>query len=166
MRNPKDTYCSYYSFFDTFYWLKATFEEAAEYFCEGKMPFGCYFDHCLEFWKRRQESNILILKYEDMLSSSRKSIKEIAEFLDKEITEEQIEQIFKHTTFDSMKRNPKVNLEDVNKSLNKGDSTKEDYIREGKSGNWKKRMSPEISEMFDKWIAENSKGTDLIFDYD
>lgn len=37
------------------------------------------------------------------------------------------------------------------------------FIRKGIVGDHKNHMSPQMIERFDKWIEENTKGTDLKF---
>lgn len=41
-----------------------------------------FFDHVLGYWKRREESNIMFVKYEDLLTDPVNIIKKIAEFLE------------------------------------------------------------------------------------
>lgn len=41
-----------------------------------------FFDHVLGYWKQREQSNILFVKYEDLLKDPVNIIKKIAEFLE------------------------------------------------------------------------------------
>lgn len=41
-----------------------------------------FFEHVLGYWKRREESNIMFVKYEDLLKDPVNIIKKIAEFLE------------------------------------------------------------------------------------
>lgn len=46
--------------------LKGDFSDFMELFLKERTPIGSYWNHVLPFWQRRNESNILFLKYEDM----------------------------------------------------------------------------------------------------
>jgi len=39
----------------------------------------------------------------------------------------------------------------------------EAFIRQGQVNSWKKVFEPEIEKLFNKWIADNLKDTDLRF---
>lgn len=94
-------------------------------------------------------------------------IKKTAQFMEKDITEEQIDKLAEHLSFDSMKNNPAVNLQplmDLKKGKDFYKRTGKSFIRKGQVGTWKECMSPELIKRFDDWIEENSQGTGLNFD--
>lgn len=92
-------------------------------------------------------------------------IKEVADFLEKSLTVEQIKILTNHLSFDNMKNNPAVNYEmvvDLNKKF-KLIETEGSFMRSGKVGDYKAKMSPEIVRRFDEWIEKNIKNTDFSF---
>ncbi|KRT80380.1 hypothetical protein AMK59_7373, partial [Oryctes borbonicus] len=164
-RNPKDVFLSYYPHMQMFYGLNAPFEECAEMFCNGKMPPGSLMDHYLEFWKRRDEPNILFLKYEDLRFNTKGTIRRIAKFLEKPLCEEKINQIHDFLTLPKMRDNPGVNMETFTTHFEKNGRQNGGlpFIGNGEIGSWKERMTPEISKMFDRWVQDKTKDTALTF---
>lgn len=127
-----------------------------------------YWSHVLPFWKKRNEPNILFLKYEDVKRNLPSVIKECAKFLnvDYELSPEQMDQICDHLKFDKMQSNPAVNLDPVINSNNKISNNNVKFIRKGQIGDWKNHLSPELSEKIDQWTRKNTDGTGLEFEYE
>lgn len=65
-RNPKDMCVSYYHYCILVHSMRGTFEEFCDLFLKDKAPVGPIWNHILGFWRRRDEPNVLFLKYEDM----------------------------------------------------------------------------------------------------
>ncbi|KAK9496436.1 hypothetical protein O3M35_013276 [Rhynocoris fuscipes] len=165
-RNPKDMCVSYYHYCKLMHEYNGTLEEFCEIFLEGRAPIGPFWSHVFGFWNMKDEPNVLFLKYEDMKKDHKAIIRKAGKFLGKELTDEQIDMLHDHLSFNNMRSNPTLNLEGVLKLKNgpnfkqEGDQT---FIRKGKVGDWKNYMTTEISEKFDHWIEENLKGTGLQF---
>jgi hypothetical protein len=88
-----------------------------------------------------------------------------ADFLGKELSEEQVELLIKHLSFASMKNNPSVNYEaaiEINRRFNLTPADGH-FMRSGQVGNYKEAMSPELIEEFDRWTQENLAGSELSF---
>lgn len=155
--------------------LKCTLEEFCELFLNDLLPIGPAAEHMLEFWNRRNQDNILFLKYEDMKRDLPSVIRKCADFLQIDrITEEDIDKMCDHLKFDKMQKNPAVNLEPI---LFKDQTTeinetmaamyeKVKFIRKGQIGDWKNSISEETSRKFDEWAARKFKGSGLEFDYE
>lgn len=94
-------------------------------------------------------------------------IKKTAKFLNKKITEEQIEQLKDHLKFSKMKSNPAVNLEEILplKNGNKDDPNIR-FLRKGQIGDWKNYMSKDLERRFNEWTERNFKGTGFKFNAD
>ena len=71
-----------------------------------------YFSNILGYWKHRDQENILILHYEDMLKDLPKEIKKMADFLNVKISDVDMDRLCEHVAFDSMKENPMTNYEE------------------------------------------------------
>lgn len=85
-------------------------------------------------------------------------VRQTADFLGKTLTEQQVEALCDHLSFQSMKNNPSVNYEaviEVNRNFDLVPADGE-FMRKGTGGEWKGKMSPEMIETFDKWIEEHT----------
>ncbi|PSN58317.1 hypothetical protein C0J52_00106 [Blattella germanica] len=164
-RNPKDMCVSYYHYCMLVHNMSGTFEDFCELFLKDKVPIGPIWRHILGFWRRRHESNILFLKYEEMKRDQKGAIRKTADFLGKTMTDAQVDELAEHLSFQSMRKNPAVNLEGL-MALKNGPEQKPDlkFIRKGEVGDWKNHMSPEMAARFDAWTEENLRGTGLSFD--
>lgn len=85
----------------------------------------------------------------------RSVVKQVASFLDKSITNEQMEQLIKHLSFDSMKENPAVNF------THRFKGHEHPFMRKGVIGDYENKMSPEIIKQFDDWISKNNPGIEF-----
>lgn len=95
------------------------------------VPWSPYWDHILDFWKLRNEKNVLFLTYEDMkkvnnsnfkikfslnitkfvlIQDLPKIIRSTCEFFQKSYTDDQIADLAEHLSFDSMKNNEACNI--------------------------------------------------------
>lgn len=119
------------------------------------MPFGSYWNHVLSYQKMSNHSNILFLRYEDMKEDLPKIIQQVAKFLERSLSKEQVQILTKHLSFEAMKNNPAVNLElslDLKRKLKLMDE-QGNFMRSGTVGQYKVMMTPEIIQQFDQLEA-------------
>ncbi|KAG6794945.1 hypothetical protein HZU73_09395 [Apis mellifera caucasica] len=164
-RNPKDTCVSFYYHTRLMEGYRGDFHDFCRLFLGNKLSFAPYWDHILDFWKRRTNPNILFLKYEEMKSDLPKVIKKTAAFLDKILTNDQVEALAQHLSFDSMKSNPAVNYEDhiiLNKRM-KLINVDGEFIRSGKVDQWKEEMPGSVVQEFDETTKEKFSTQNLFF---
>ncbi|EEB17322.1 conserved hypothetical protein [Pediculus humanus corporis] len=164
-RNPKDMCVSYYHYCQLVHNMKGSFEDFCHLFLKDKAPIGPIWNHILGFWNRRNENNILFLKYEDMKKDQKGAIKKAAKFLNKNLSDEDVEKLAEHLSFNKMKENPAVNLEPLmsrKEGFSKNSQLK--FIRKGQIGDYKNFMSDELIKKFDTWTENNLKGTGLTFE--
>lgn len=121
---------------------------------------GPFWKHVLPFWTHRNEENLLFLTYEDMKRDQLSAIRKTAAFLDKDISDQQAEELSKHLEFSAMAANPAINLECL---LTPTKDPNMKFIRKGNVGDWKNYMDDNLSHKFDEWIEKNSKDTGLVF---
>uniref|UniRef100_A0A0P5S7S9 Sulfotransferase sult n=1 Tax=Daphnia magna TaxID=35525 RepID=A0A0P5S7S9_9CRUS len=162
-RNPKDALVSFYYFHHMvkFFQFTGTLEQFAEYFIQSKLMWTPYFSSVLDAWANRHHPNMLFLFFEDMKKDIRKEIRKMCSFLNKQLSDEQIETLVEHVKVDNFAKNKSVNLtvEIESGLLNKGHS----FVRKGKTGDWKNHFSPELNSRIDQWIEDNLAGSDLKF---
>uniref|UniRef100_A0A1A9ZSW1 Sulfotransferase domain-containing protein n=1 Tax=Glossina pallidipes TaxID=7398 RepID=A0A1A9ZSW1_GLOPL len=176
-RNPKDLCVSFYYYCKLMHGLQGTFEDFLGLFLNESAPIGSYWKHVLPFWKRSTEPNVLFLKYEDMKRDLPSIVRKCAKFLqiDYQISETDLRRICDHLKFDKMQKNPAVNLEpllsqtDINgNGVQMANNSYADiqFIRKGEIGDWKNYITTEMSQRFDEWIDQNTRGSGLSFDYE
>lgn len=106
-------------------------------------------------------------------------IRRLAKFLNKELTEEQLDKLTEHSRIDKFQKNEAVNYSAEIKAgmANEGHQfVRKGMIRTilnvlssqmvnfaGKAGDWKNHFSPEMVAKLDAWIAKNLADTDLRF---
>nr|CAH7721408.1 unnamed protein product [Callosobruchus chinensis] len=144
---------------------RGDFDSFCDLFLAGKLSYTPYWSHLLSFWQHRNQENILFLKYEDMNKDLPTVIKKVANFLQKPLSEEQVQILCNHLSFENMKKNPAVNYEMVISINRKYKLTQSEgkFMRSGKVGDYKANMSPEIIKTFDEWSEQNLKDTDFSF---
>lgn len=94
-----------------------------------------------------------------MKSDLKSVILKVADFLEKTLSEQDVEKLLEHLSFDSMKENPFINVKPMNNTKIGPD---EQFVRKGIVGDHKNQMSSEIIKMFDEWTLANNE-TNLIF---
>ncbi|XP_022099268.1 sulfotransferase family cytosolic 1B member 1-like isoform X1 [Acanthaster planci] len=139
-----------------------SFAEYLEYRNSTKASYGSWWDHYLFFWKRREEPNILLLRFEDLKKDLRAKVEQISRFLGKDLPAETLDAVTEHCTFANMKENPMTNPDTLYAPRDKLEST---FMRKGKSGNWKTHFTVAQNEAMDVLIEEKLRGTGLTFDH-
>nr|XP_051711351.1 amine sulfotransferase isoform X1 [Oryctolagus cuniculus]XP_051711352.1 amine sulfotransferase isoform X1 [Oryctolagus cuniculus] len=117
-RNPKDVLVSYFYFTN---WINIdeptdTIEHCMEKFLEGKVVGSLWFDHIRGWYEHKHDFNILFMMYEDMKKDLRSSVLKICSFLQKELSEEDVDAVVNQATFEKMKSLPQANYTNIMKS--------------------------------------------------
>jgi hypothetical protein len=165
-RNPRDVAVSLFHFMRALkiYDWDGTWDEFFAYFIQGNVPSGSYFDRVLEWWKHKDDENLLFLKYEDMKKDMPGNIKKIAMFLGHDLSMEQIKMVVEKTTFSTMKANPKTNPDRLVGKLYK-QGTAFSFMRKGIVGDWSNYFSENQVEELNKLYALRMEGTGLDFEF-
>lgn len=163
-RNPKDVLISMLHFANLFTFMKDLI--SLEELCRqqiGQVGHGSFWDHNQEFWRIRNEPNVLFLVFEDMKEDLPREIRKVANFLNKKLTEEQVMKIAEHCSFKNMKNNTATNMSWLRDEgfWRKGGG----MMRKGKVGDWKNQLSQELSDEIDKLTADWLEAEGLTFRY-
>ncbi|GFO34070.1 sulfotransferase [Plakobranchus ocellatus] len=159
MRNPKDTAVSMYhhlkqSATDQFTWdnfLKG-------YTSEGYFSCSHQFDYLRQmkqFEIAHPEHPIKHLHYEDLKQDAVPVIKDLSEFLGVQASDAFCQDVARACGFDNMKRADETR--DMPDNLKLVSRTKLFLYRKGIVGDWKNTFTVAQSEMFDDFIANQSK---------
>lgn len=174
MRNPKDLAISFYHYCALMHRVNCSFEEFLEVFLENMWAYGNVGKHMNEFYKRRYEPNVLVIKYEDMKKDLPAVIRKCAEHLEisRTLTTDNIDKICEYVKFETMEKNTSVNLESIifkdpvmRENIDMNVYQKVKFIRKGQVGDWKNFLTPEMNAKFEKWIADSFNDTDMNFVY-
>jgi hypothetical protein len=131
-----------------------------EAFLNGKFLYSPFLEHVLEYWKLKDEENLLFIFYEDMKSDLRSVIKKTMKFFEREFSSDEIEKLCNYLSFDSMKTNSSCNKQSYVDFCKKTieSSTKHEkfnFIRNGKVGSFSSEFTSEIDKKFDEIILNN-----------
>ena len=94
-----------------------------------------------------------IVWFEEIKEDMMKVIREISKFIGYHMTEYKILKLDDHLYIDNFRQ---LLVE------GSGDESMKSFIRKGKVGDWKNYFNEENNQVWDKWIAENLEGTDIV----
>ncbi|KAL3272508.1 hypothetical protein HHI36_013984 [Cryptolaemus montrouzieri] len=150
-RHPKDVAVSYF-FLQKNSWnvdFQGDFAKYWNYFRNGNCMFGPYFEHVKQAFEKKELKNVLFVFYEDLRKDLTAFIKKVAEFLERPITESEVNSLKEHLDFNNFQKNSAL------EKLNEGSKNK--FVRKGKVGGWRDHFTEEMAKEADEWIEENTK---------
>uniref|UniRef100_A0A0A1X0U6 Amine sulfotransferase n=1 Tax=Zeugodacus cucurbitae TaxID=28588 RepID=A0A0A1X0U6_ZEUCU len=165
-RNPKDYIVSqYYHVRSLGFCMNTTLAEfALEFIEEDRAVPSEDFEHVTEFYELRNEPWIYYTSFERMKLNLRQVIEDICKFLNKTISEAQMQQMLQHLSFEEMKKNPKLNhhweFEQLRAKF-KTEYEDNNFVRRGKAGGYKDELSADIIAKLDDMIQRNLDHYDL-----
>lgn len=139
-------------------------------FLTDQILFAPYNDHVLDFWKIRNEPNILFLFYEEMKRDLDKEVKKTANFLNKSLTQKQVDELCQYLSIDSMRKDPMCNYDDIlyamRTTIRNYEPLDEEFqfIRKGIVGGYKEELSEEENQSLEAY-ANNSELKKFDFAY-
>ena len=166
MRNPKDTLVSYYYFYRMNASLgkfRGTWDEFYGLFHKNRLAYGDWFDYTNGYWRLRSQSNVFIVKYEEMIEDLQRVVEKLARFLGKELNQETLQKIVKYGSFEEMKENSAVNKTRFGTYL---DQDIGKFMRKGEVGDWKNHFSGAQSAQIDEMYVNRVAGKGLHFKYE
>lgn len=152
VRDPRDVVISQYYFLIKNGMIDDDFkvDSFVDLFIEGKTSrFGNWGEN-IGSWIGARKKDILLIRYEDLKTTTHESINSIANFFDKQLSEKQIQQIVDNTNFRELQKLEKSqwrNWKPIKKS-------RKDipFFRSGKSGQWQNVLSNEaVDKIWNKW---------------
>ncbi|XP_078678392.1 sulfotransferase 1B1-like [Branchiostoma floridae x Branchiostoma belcheri] len=153
MRNPKDVCTSFYHWSHQVNYFKTpeSWEKFQADFLEGKVQQGSYYEHVLGWWEMKEDPHFLFIKYEDLKKTMFSTVKKIAAFLNKTLSDEEVEFVMKSCSFETP-------IEEGKKLAR--------IKRKGVVGDWKNYFTEAQSEAFDTRFEETFEGSGLEFEYE
>ena len=118
-RNPKDEAVSEYHFYRNYYRFDISLDDIVNGVVNDMWIFAPRFSHIVNYWKCRDLANVLFISYEDLVNDSFATIKMMGQFLGCKYTDDQLQELTRYVSFDSMKKNPAINRENDLKWMEK-----------------------------------------------
>ncbi|NXL38890.1 ST6B1 Sulfotransferase, partial [Glaucidium brasilianum] len=156
-RNPKDTAVSMYHYYRDNPNLPTidTWTAFFDLFLKGDVVCGSWFDHFLSWEEHANDKNILFLFYEDMKKDLPKIVKEISLFLGLNVSDNDIQDICRQSSFSEMKSDTEKN--DPSHTVCALTSNRKLIFRKGAVGDWKNHFTPKQNRRFEEIFNEKMK---------
>ncbi|KAK8743675.1 hypothetical protein OTU49_001203 [Cherax quadricarinatus] len=168
-RNPKDVLVSYchHSRILKMHGYMGSFEDFVQYFVDDDLLYSPYWLHVKEAWEKRHHPNMHFIFYEDLKTDVLGELNKLNTFLDTKLTEDQLNNIVKHTSYSEMKVRNVLGADINDSSIFYPDITSTDggFFRKGETGDWKSKLTPELEAKVDSWISKNAEDIDISFKY-
>ncbi|XP_070581546.1 sulfotransferase 1 family member D1-like [Ptychodera flava] len=163
-RNPKDVAASSYHFYQSLFggFYASSWEKTVDTFLSGRMLYGPWLQHVVQWKKLGPKDNVLQVTYEEMKTDLPLVIHKIGQFLSIQLSNDVVNKIALACSADEMKKC-------VHKYfiMDKGvldDESK--FIRKGVIGDWKNQFLVAQSERFDEEIERNLQENGIKFQYE
>uniref|UniRef100_A0A3Q3FPL8 Sulfotransferase n=2 Tax=Kryptolebias marmoratus TaxID=37003 RepID=A0A3Q3FPL8_KRYMA len=140
------------------------FDEFFEKFLRGEVFGSSWFEHIKSWYSHKDEMNMLFITFEEMIQDLLSAVKRIALFLDKQLTDDQLANVVKHSTFSNMKTIPRANYEQVPGDLLSHHLGR--FMRKGTIGDWKNHFTVAQNERFDEVFHRTMKDFPFPFVWD
>ncbi|XP_075910521.1 sulfotransferase 1C1-like [Petromyzon marinus] len=120
---------------------------------------GSWYDHVTGWWNVRERHRILYLFFEDMKEDPMREVSRIARFLERPLSEQQLREVVKLTSFPVMRDNPMTNYSTVPTDFM--DHSVSPFMRKGEVGDWRNDFSAAQLEAFEQHYKDKMAATDL-----
>ncbi|XP_032071198.1 amine sulfotransferase-like [Thamnophis elegans] len=166
LRNPKDILVSSYHFQKLIVKTETPkdFNILFEKFLAGKVVCSSWLDHVEGWCAHKGDFNILFLSYEEMKKDLRSSVLKICNFLGRELTEKEVDEVVYKAAFNNMKVDSRANYTLMPPGIL--DLSKGNFLRKGTIGDWKNHMTVAQSERFDRVFKERMEKLPFKFCWD
>lgn len=132
-RDGLDVLLSYFHFYRDYLGFEGSLDDFHQRFVDGRLQYGYWFDHVAGWRERASDPDVLIVRYEDLLSDRKGSIERIVEFLGWERNERWVDRVVSESSFDAMKQRESVFDHATAVLLERGVSP-QSFLRTGQSG--------------------------------
>ncbi|KAF3691420.1 Amine sulfotransferase [Channa argus] len=165
-RNPKDVLVSYYHFHKMAKMLETPkdFNDFFEKFLKGRVFASSWFEHIKSWYSHKDDVNMLFITYEEMIQDLQAAVERISLFLGEELSDEELSNTVKHSTFSNMRKIPQASYEQVPGDLL--DHHQGRFMRKGTIGDWKNHFTVAQNEKFEEHFHREMMDFPLSFIWD
>ncbi len=162
VRNGRDVAVSYYHFYRSHYGYRGGFGEFFDLFLRGQLDAGSWFAHVKGWWQHRHDPNVLCLRYEELLADPEGSLRKIIAFCGLNVPEERFPSILQRCSFSFMKQH-ESQFDPVTGQLWEQGVQPSAFLRRGRAGEGKQRLSPQQAARFERVFQKNLGATGIDF---
>lgn len=113
-------------------------------------------------WQARSLPNVLFMFYENMNKNLSETIRVVANFLDKNLSDEDVARLVDHLSIENCKNNPSMNGAEL-KAVGILNHNTQGFIRKGRVNSSEQELTDELKQRIRKWTLYNLEGSDLRF---
>uniref|UniRef100_UPI00398EC1C7 sulfotransferase 6B1-like n=1 Tax=Pristiophorus japonicus TaxID=55135 RepID=UPI00398EC1C7 len=163
IRNPKDTAVSFYHYYRENANLPKIKKWATflEMFMKGEVVCGSWWHHILSWEEHMNDDNVLILYYESMKKDLLKSIEQICNFLGISVTDQQMREISRRSSFKEMKEEAQRENPAPDHTVCVLTSNRQLVFRKGTVGDWKNYFTSEQNKHFEEQFRSRMNSSEL-----
>nr|WEM02050.1 sulfotransferase 1 [Vargula tsujii] len=161
LRNPMDTCVSFYHFMKTVADVEIDIGMYINQFVADEAYFSPLWAHVKEAWQKRSHPNMMFLYYEELQKDLPASIRKVSKFLNRPVTEEQVEKLTTHLHIDNMRQNPMINMDEMKATGRLRPDAM--FLRKGVVGDWKNNLTPKMEMQLINWWNNNMRDCDIRF---
>ncbi|XP_060603047.1 sulfotransferase 4A1-like [Ruditapes philippinarum] len=140
-----------------------TLEEFIEMFVNDKVYGSPWAAHVREFQEHKNDENVLILKYEDIIKDKVSEVRKIASFLNRDLSADDIAKIVEYVDIENMRKNGMVNFA-VQEEVWSTDKSAGAFINSGKAESWRDVIAPYLQLKIDNMIEKSLDALNINFD--
>ncbi|XP_063684821.1 amine sulfotransferase-like [Bolinopsis microptera] len=149
-RNPKDVLVSYFHHMSGYraYEYNEPLSQFVELFTKGKLPYGSWFGHTLDYFENLNNMDIFHIDYESLHLNFEKIVMKLNRFLGlRNLSNEDLESIKERCAFNRMKVDSNANM---SRFEHRRKPNSADFLRQGKVGDWENHLSAEECSSVDR----------------
>ncbi|XP_055547705.1 luciferin sulfotransferase-like [Wyeomyia smithii] len=160
-RNVKSVAVSYYHHSKNIFY-RGTKEEFVKSFMKDLQFYSPIHSHVIGYHSLEGCSNILFLRYEDLKCNLPDTVEKVCCFFGRSYDLDELNLLYEHLSFDSMKNNLACNYEDKTESDWQSKDRDERFIRRGQVDSWKEELTPSEAQEIDEWTRESVRDPELL----
>jgi len=140
VRDGRDVAVSYYHFYRAYLRYEGTFDEFFDRFLHGRLQYGSWFSHVAGWEERARHEDVLLVRYEALLSEREATIRRIAEHLGWSADDALVARVAAASSFDAMKAREE-SFDHATALLLERGVTPKSFLRSGKGGEGEERIA-------------------------